>query len=228
MPERRFPPPWSVGETNACFIVCDANRQALAYVYFEDQQGRRTAQRSTARSRAHTPLRRFILICGALCPSSPRSVIVSPCSKQPASTARTAQQSTSLFAPRRDRHQTTRLNVAGVARRFGAAKASSFLSIFSLVADGPKPRRRAAGECRAGLKSTKRERRETDASMSSACLAAGIYAGVGAHDRAGAGRANHGGQSDEDDLSGCGSCSLGSSGERTGLPVRPAMAFHGP
>ena len=58
MPERRFPPPWSVGETNACFIVCDANRQALAYVYFEDQQGRRTAQRSTARSRAHTP-------CGA-------------------------------------------------------------------------------------------------------------------------------------------------------------------
>jgi hypothetical protein len=30
--------------------------------------------------------------------------------------------------------------------------------------------------------------------MSSACLAAGIYAGVGAHDRAGAGRANHGGQ----------------------------------
>ena len=45
--------------------------------------------------------------------------------------ARTAPQNTSLFAPRRDRHQTTRLNVASVARRFRAAKASSFLSIFS-------------------------------------------------------------------------------------------------
>jgi hypothetical protein len=26
---RRFPPPWSVEETDACFIVRDANRQAL-------------------------------------------------------------------------------------------------------------------------------------------------------------------------------------------------------
>jgi hypothetical protein len=70
----------------------------------------------------------------------------SPCPKQRASTARTAPHSTCLFAPRRDRHQTTRLNVAGVARRFTAAKAGSFLSIFSLVADGPKPRRRAPGK----------------------------------------------------------------------------------
>jgi hypothetical protein len=29
--ERRFPPPWSVEETDACFIVRDANGQALAY-----------------------------------------------------------------------------------------------------------------------------------------------------------------------------------------------------
>jgi len=34
MPEpRHFPPPWSVEETDACFIVRDANGQALAYVY---------------------------------------------------------------------------------------------------------------------------------------------------------------------------------------------------
>ena len=32
---RRFPPPWSVEETDACFIVRDKNGQALAYVYFE-------------------------------------------------------------------------------------------------------------------------------------------------------------------------------------------------
>jgi hypothetical protein len=31
---RRFPPPWSVEETDACFIVRDANRQALAYIIF--------------------------------------------------------------------------------------------------------------------------------------------------------------------------------------------------
>ena len=39
---RRFPPPWSADETDACFIVRDANGQALAYVYFEDDPGRRS------------------------------------------------------------------------------------------------------------------------------------------------------------------------------------------
>jgi hypothetical protein len=36
-PPRRFPPPWTVEETAPCFIVRDANPQALAYVYFEDE-----------------------------------------------------------------------------------------------------------------------------------------------------------------------------------------------
>jgi hypothetical protein len=31
---RRFPPPWTAEETDACFIVRDASGQALAYVYF--------------------------------------------------------------------------------------------------------------------------------------------------------------------------------------------------
>jgi hypothetical protein len=39
---RRFPPPWSVEENAACFIVRDANGQALAYVNFEEEQGRHT------------------------------------------------------------------------------------------------------------------------------------------------------------------------------------------
>jgi hypothetical protein len=39
MPARRFPPPWSVEETDACFIVRDANGEALAYVYFEEEPG---------------------------------------------------------------------------------------------------------------------------------------------------------------------------------------------
>jgi hypothetical protein len=37
---RRFPPPWSVKELDACFVVRDGNGQALAYVYFEDEPGR--------------------------------------------------------------------------------------------------------------------------------------------------------------------------------------------
>jgi hypothetical protein len=40
---RRFPPPWSVEELDACFIVRDHSGQQLAYVYFEDEPGRRTA-----------------------------------------------------------------------------------------------------------------------------------------------------------------------------------------
>ena len=40
---RRFPPPWTVEEIDACFIVRDANGQALAYVYFEEEPGRRAA-----------------------------------------------------------------------------------------------------------------------------------------------------------------------------------------
>jgi len=41
--QRRFAPPWTVEEAHACFTVRDANGQALAYVYFEDESGRRAA-----------------------------------------------------------------------------------------------------------------------------------------------------------------------------------------
>jgi hypothetical protein len=41
---RRFPPPWDIEEANkTCFIVRDHNDQALSYVYFESEPGRRTA-----------------------------------------------------------------------------------------------------------------------------------------------------------------------------------------
>ena len=52
MPARRFPPPWSVEETDACFIVRDANGQALTYVYFEEEPGRRSAAHLLARDEA--------------------------------------------------------------------------------------------------------------------------------------------------------------------------------
>jgi hypothetical protein len=38
---RCFPPPWSVEEQAACFVVRNANGQALSYVYFEEEPRRR-------------------------------------------------------------------------------------------------------------------------------------------------------------------------------------------
>ena len=52
MPERRFPRPWSVEETDACFIARDGNRLALAYVYFEEEPGRRAAAHLLTRDEA--------------------------------------------------------------------------------------------------------------------------------------------------------------------------------
>jgi hypothetical protein len=36
MTERRFPPPWSVEEGEAYFVVKDNDGQQLAYVHFDD------------------------------------------------------------------------------------------------------------------------------------------------------------------------------------------------
>jgi hypothetical protein len=50
---RRFPPPWTVEEHNqACFIVKDANGQALGYFYFEEEAGRREAANLLGRDEA--------------------------------------------------------------------------------------------------------------------------------------------------------------------------------
>ncbi len=52
MNQRRFPPPWSVEEQDACFVVRDHNGQQLAYVYFENEPGRRSAAKLLTRDEA--------------------------------------------------------------------------------------------------------------------------------------------------------------------------------
>jgi hypothetical protein len=52
MAERRFPPPWSVEELDACFVVTDSAGQKLAYVYFEEEPGRRSAAKLLTRDEA--------------------------------------------------------------------------------------------------------------------------------------------------------------------------------
>ncbi len=49
MTARRFPPPWTVEELEACFVVRDHNGQKLAYVDFEEEPGRRLAPKLLAR-----------------------------------------------------------------------------------------------------------------------------------------------------------------------------------
>jgi len=52
MPDRKFPPPWTIEDNGACFMVRDANGQALAYTYYEEEPGRRTAASLLTRDEA--------------------------------------------------------------------------------------------------------------------------------------------------------------------------------
>jgi hypothetical protein len=49
---RRFPAPWTVETQDACFVVRDHDGQVLAYVYFEDEPGRRSAAKLLTRDEA--------------------------------------------------------------------------------------------------------------------------------------------------------------------------------
>jgi hypothetical protein len=49
---RHFPPPWKADDNGACFIVKDRNGQALAYVYYEEESGRRSAAKLLTREEA--------------------------------------------------------------------------------------------------------------------------------------------------------------------------------
>jgi len=51
---RRFPPPWTVEEQPACFVVRDREGQQLAYVYFEDEPRATIRRRQAAQQRRST------------------------------------------------------------------------------------------------------------------------------------------------------------------------------
>jgi hypothetical protein len=52
MPARRFPPPWSIDELEAAFVVKDNAGQKLAYVYYEEEAGRRTSAKLLTKDEA--------------------------------------------------------------------------------------------------------------------------------------------------------------------------------
>ena len=79
---RRFPPPWSVEESSACFIVRDGDKQALAYVYFENEPGRRLSAKLLTRDEAF-----LIAVNITKLPSVPRQIL-KDIPKQPNSASR--------------------------------------------------------------------------------------------------------------------------------------------
>ena len=67
---RRFPPPWSIDEGEACSIVTDHAGQKLAYFHFEREAGPRSAAKLLTRDEA------FLLAVNfAKLPMLPRQVL---------------------------------------------------------------------------------------------------------------------------------------------------------
>jgi hypothetical protein len=52
LPERRFPPPWSVEDIGAAFVVKDGSGQKLGYFYYEEQSGRRSSAKLLTKDEA--------------------------------------------------------------------------------------------------------------------------------------------------------------------------------
>ncbi len=52
MPARSFPPPWSIEDIGAAFVVTDSAGQKLAYVYYEEESGRRSTAKMLSRDEA--------------------------------------------------------------------------------------------------------------------------------------------------------------------------------
>jgi hypothetical protein len=52
MTPRRFPPPWTVEDIGAAFVVTDSAGQKLSYIYYEEEPGRRSAAKLLSKDEA--------------------------------------------------------------------------------------------------------------------------------------------------------------------------------
>jgi hypothetical protein len=52
MTSRRFPPPWSIEDTGAAFVVKGGSGQKLGYFYYEEEPGRRSAAKMLTKDEA--------------------------------------------------------------------------------------------------------------------------------------------------------------------------------
>jgi len=50
--QRRFPPPWSIEDIGAAYVVRDHGGQKLAYVYYEEEQRRRSSAKLLTKDEA--------------------------------------------------------------------------------------------------------------------------------------------------------------------------------
>ena len=73
MTTRRFPPPWSAEELDACFIATDSAGQKLVFVYFEDEARRIVTTYLVVRGQHYCKMGRH----------SPDSQCQAPCYKSP-------------------------------------------------------------------------------------------------------------------------------------------------
>jgi len=67
MSGRRFPPPWSIDELEACFVVIDSDGQKLGHFYFEEEPRRRSAAKLLTKGRGAADCGEHSEVAGGCC-----------------------------------------------------------------------------------------------------------------------------------------------------------------